>query len=164
VLGTFRKIPDAVCCQVMGHELAHAILNHGGHDWSNMASAAVVQLVVLSLLDSTGLGTLLFELFGVGTLYFTLNFKRYAFLLPAKRGAESEADALGLTLMAQARYSPPRAVGLFKRFKAFERAHGVRTCIESIIKHVQDIRSELYKCFFCLALCFGESINLTTLE
>jgi predicted Zn-dependent protease len=111
---------DDELAMVMGHELAHTILDHAARDLDNMASAAVVQLVVLSLLDPTGLGTLLFELLGAGAL-----FSKYAYLLPAKRCAESEADALGLTLVAKARYSPARAICFFERLHALEHATGV---------------------------------------
>jgi len=114
----------------MGHELAHTILDHAEQDMNNMAAAAVVQLMVLSLLDPTGLGTLLFELFGVGSLV-----SKYAFLLPAKRCSESEADALGLTLVAKARFNPKQAVGFFDKLHALEEKHnagGVRVCCEGI--------------------------------
>jgi len=110
----------------MGHELAHTILHHGGQDWSNMATALIVQLALLSVLDSTCVSTLFWELFGTGALFCTFSFKRFAFLVPSTRACESEADMLGLSLVAKARYNPARAVDLFQRFKAFERTHGVR--------------------------------------
>jgi len=130
----------------MGHELAHTILHHGGQDWSNMATALIVQLLLLSVLDSTGVGTLFWELFGTGTIFCTLSFKRFAFLVPSTRACESEADLLGLDLVSKARYNPSRAVDLFQRFKAFERTHGVSSNVRSWDLPIN--------CMFCTAITY----------
>jgi len=74
---------------VMGHEIAHAIANHGGERMSQ---------------------GLLTELGGVA-----LNVALKEVILPYSRLHENEADHLGLIFMAMAGYDPNIAVGFWER-------------------------------------------------
>jgi len=105
------KNEDALAV-VLGHEVAHALLNHG----QQRMSASVLQEVGaagLSVLTSgTSEGTqLAFTLaYGVGSTYLGV--------LPFSRSHESEADHYGLILMAIAGYNPDEAVPLWQRMSA----------------------------------------------
>lgn len=94
---------------IMGHEIAHALLRHGGE---RMAHQKLVQIGALATGVAVGelppeqqraiLGAL-----GVGATI--------GFLNPYSRDHESEADYVGLMLAASACYDPREAVGLWQR-------------------------------------------------
>ena len=94
---------------VMGHEVAHAIAEHGNE---RMSQGMLTQLggVALSVAmeeqpDQTK--ALAYAAFGLGS--------QYGILLPYSRKHESEADRLGLIFMAMAGYNPKEAVNFWKR-------------------------------------------------
>lgn len=97
---------------VMGHEIAHAIANHGNE---RMSQGLVTQM------GGIGLGVALSQkpqqtqqlfmgAYGVGT--------QVGALLPFSRLHESEADELGLIFMAMAGYKPEAAVPFWERMAA----------------------------------------------
>jgi len=95
---------EAGLAVVLGHEVAHAIAEHGNE---RMSEALLAQLggVALSVAlneqpDETQ--QLFMAAYGVSA--------NVAFLLPYSRLHESEADRIGLTLMAMAGYDPNEAV------------------------------------------------------
>ena len=97
---------------VMGHEVAHAIAKHGNERMSQglLAQFGAIGLS-LALARSPGLTSDIFmQAYGVGT--------QVGFLLPYSRLHESEADRIGLVLMAKAGYDPRGAVALWQRMSA----------------------------------------------
>ncbi len=97
---------------VMGHEVAHAIAKHGNERMSQglLAQFGAIGLS-LALARSPGLTSDIFmQAYGVGT--------QVGFLLPYSRLHESEADRIGLVLMAKAGYDPRGAVSLWQRMSA----------------------------------------------
>lgn len=97
---------------VMGHEVAHAVADHGNE---RMTQALGVQLGGLAL--STALATepamtqeLWMGVYGAGA--------QYGLLLPYSRLHESEADHLGLIFMAMGGYDPRAAVPFWQRMSA----------------------------------------------
>jgi predicted Zn-dependent protease len=97
---------------VMGHEIAHAVAKHGAERVSQgllqqMGGAALS--VALST-SPAATSSLVLQAYGVGT--------NVAFLLPYSRTHESEADRIGLILMAKAGYDPRDAVPFWKRMAA----------------------------------------------
>src|SRR5882724_7894964 len=93
---------------VLGHEIGHVVARHGGERMSQQMGANVVvetlaglssgnPLVVQSVSAALGAGA------SVGVL------------LPWGRAQESEADHLGLILMAKAGYDPRASLELWKR-------------------------------------------------
>jgi len=97
---------------VMGHEVAHAIAKHGNE---RMSQALLAQFgaigLSLALARSPGVTSDIFmQAYGVGT--------QVGFLLPYSRLHESEADRIGLVLMAKAGYDPRGAVALWQRMNA----------------------------------------------
>ncbi|GBU29412.1 peptidase M48 [Treponema sp. R8-4-B8] len=97
---------------VMGHEVAHALLNHG----QQRVSAGVLQQIgaVGVAIVASGLSketqALVMAAYGVGT---TLGGT-----LPFSRKHESEADHYGLLLMAIAGYNPEASVPFWERMAA----------------------------------------------
>lgn len=97
---------------VMGHEVAHAIAKHGNERMSQglLAQFGAIGLS-LALARSPGLTSDIFmQAYGVGA--------QVGFLLPYSRLHESEADRIGLVLMAKAGYDPRGAVALWQRMNA----------------------------------------------
>jgi predicted Zn-dependent protease len=101
---------EAGLAVVMSHEIAHALARHGGE---RMSQTYVVN----------GLGTMLsyvmrnqaelsqqrlMQGYGVAS--------KYGFVLPYSRTHESEADRIGLILMARAGYDPNEAPRFWERF------------------------------------------------
>ncbi len=103
---------DAGLAVVMGHEIAHAIAEHGNE---RMSQGLLAQLGGTML--STALSTqpevtkqLWMSAYGVGT--------QYGALLPYGRMQESEADHMGLVFMTMAGYDPHVAVSFWERMAA----------------------------------------------
>ena len=97
---------------VMGHEVAHAIAKHGNERMSQglLAQFGAIGLS-LALARSPGVTSDIFmQAYGVGA--------QVGFLLPYSRLHESEADRIGLVLMAKAGYDPRSAIGLWQRMNA----------------------------------------------
>jgi predicted Zn-dependent protease len=97
---------------VMGHEVAHALLNHG----QQRVSAGVLQQIgavgvaIASSGNSKESQELLMTAYGVGSSLFGT--------LPFSRKHESEADHYGLILMAIAGYNPEASVPFWQRMAA----------------------------------------------
>ena len=97
---------------VMGHEVAHAIAKHGNE---RMSQGLLTQFgaigLSLALSGNPGVTSNIFmQAYGVGT--------QVGFLLPYSRVHESEADHIGLILMAKAGYDPRGAIVLWQRMNA----------------------------------------------
>ncbi|MGO3706747.1 MAG: M48 family metallopeptidase [Mesonia hippocampi] len=96
---------------VMGHEVAHALANHGQQRMSAgqfQQIGAVVGSVALG--DNAEAQQIFNTAYGVGS--------QVGVMLPFSRSHETEADKIGLTLMAIAGYNPDEAPELWKRMKA----------------------------------------------
>lgn len=97
---------------IMGHEIAHALLRHGGE---RMAQQKLVQIGSIAASMSTGdmdpqQRQMVMAAIGAGT--------QYGLILPFSRSHESEADKVGLLLAAAACYNPQEAPKLWERMAA----------------------------------------------
>ena len=93
---------------VMGHEIAHVIANHGNERVSGqIATQAGLDLAsaVLGATDDSNNAMILAGL-GLGV--------QYGITLPFSRSHESEADLIGLDLMAKSGFNPAESVTLWK--------------------------------------------------
>ncbi|MDE0771057.1 MAG: M48 family metallopeptidase [Salibacteraceae bacterium] len=96
---------------VMGHEVAHALANHGGE---RMSQGMIAQMGMGTLGAAMGENPtltkqLLLQSIGMGTQLGVLKFSR---------SNESEADHIGLILMAKAGYNPQAATSFWQRMAA----------------------------------------------
>ncbi len=102
------KTDDGIAT-VMGHEIAHAIANHGAERASQamLVQAGQVGVAVATHKKSQQSQQLWMLAYGV-----TANL---GVMLPFSRKHESEADAIGLTLMAIAGYNPNESISFWGR-------------------------------------------------
>jgi predicted Zn-dependent protease len=103
---------DAGLAVVLGHEIGHAIAQHGNERMSEGLLAQLGGAALGEALKSHPAQTqqLWMQAFGVGA--------QYGALLPFSRLQESEADRIGLVLMARAGYDPHEAVTFWQRMQA----------------------------------------------
>ncbi|KAL2758066.1 hypothetical protein ACRALDRAFT_1074814 [Sodiomyces alcalophilus JCM 7366] len=102
---------------VLGHEIAHNMASHVGE---RMSSAIGINILLYSLFFMAYMvpgGMLLVHSLG-GNLMDIL------FSMPMSRMQETEADYIGLMIMAEACYDPREAVGFWRRMEAFARSRG----------------------------------------
>ena len=101
---------------VLGHEIAHAIARHGAERMSQTMAAQAGQSV-LGALFGGGPGTeTILAAYGLGA--------ELGVLLPYSRAQESEADHIGLLLMARAGYDPHGALVFWQRMQQQAGAEG----------------------------------------
>ncbi|MBI1285382.1 MAG: M48 family metalloprotease [Thiobacillus sp.] len=98
------KLSDDEIAQVMGHEIAHALLGHGRERMSR-AMATQGGLMIGSIVVGQDLSVL-------------APVADIALTLPNSREGESEADRYGVELAARAGYDPHAAVSLWKKMSA----------------------------------------------
>jgi len=97
---------------VMGHEIAHAIAEHGNERMSQqlLQQVGAVGLMVAMNEEPAETQAMWLAVYGVGTTV--------GIMLPYSRTHESEADHLGLIFMAMAGYDPHAAPEFWKRMAA----------------------------------------------
>jgi len=98
------QLSDAELATVIGHEMAHALREHS----REAVSRAYAQQLGLGALGViTGMSSDSVQLAGM--------ISNVTFSLPRSRVQESEADEIGLELMARAGYDPAAALSLWKK-------------------------------------------------
>ena len=95
---------EAELAFVVAHEIGHAIARHGGEKMTRSILQSVGAVLVSSIFDNE----LVDAVYGTGT--------ELGVMLPYSRSNESEADAIGLILMARAGYDPSASYTFWKRF------------------------------------------------
>ncbi len=105
---------EAGLAVVMGHEVAHALARHGGERVSQSMIAQLGMTAVQAGLQTNNPVILqgIAAAYGVGVQ------------LPFGRKQESEADQIGLTLMAKAGYDPREAVPFWQRMSDAKKGQG----------------------------------------
>lgn len=103
---------DAGLATVMGHEIAHVVAEHGNERMSQqlLAQMGGAALSVAMRNSPSTTQNLFMGAYGAGA--------QVGVLLPYSRLHESEADRIGLTLMAIAGYDPRAAVDFWQRMAA----------------------------------------------
>lgn len=96
----FKNEAELAC--VVAHEVGHALARHGGErmSWGYLQT---IGSFGLSYVNTTAQ-----SVYGIGS--------EYGVMLPFSRSHETEADLIGLQLMAKAGYDPQAAVDFWKHF------------------------------------------------
>ena len=100
---------------VMGHEVAHAVLNHGAERMSQQLIAAggltALDYYINNRTDLDGQSAqIILAVLGLGA--------EVGVMLPFSRLHESEADEVGLMFMARAGYPPEESIEVWNRMEA----------------------------------------------
>ncbi|WP_461135454.1 M48 family metallopeptidase [Spirosoma lituiforme] len=130
---------EAGLATVLGHEVSHAIAEHGNE---RMSEGLVANGLLQAGQVATGIGTsnkspqmqaIFQQAFGVvGPLAY-----QYGVGLPHSRKQESEADHLGLIFMSMAGYNPKEAISFWTRMA---KAGGGKAPAEFLSDHPSDAR------------------------
>lgn len=119
--GLLEKIQptDDELAQVMGHEISHALANHGAEKMSNqILGQIIVGTIAVAAAASEGNNgrynqntqRAVQDMAAVGTAAFIT--------LPNSRTAETEADKMGVEIAAQAGYDPAAAISIWEKMMA----------------------------------------------
>jgi metalloendopeptidase OMA1, mitochondrial len=100
---------EAGLAVVLGHEVAHALLRHAGE---RMSQAEVLG-AGMALAGASGINPQILQALGLGA--------SVGVILPFSRSQESEADHVGLILMAKAGYDPRVALDVWDRMARKEK-------------------------------------------
>ncbi|MEW6536312.1 MAG: M48 family metallopeptidase [Candidatus Auribacterota bacterium] len=94
---------------IVGHEIAHAIANHGNERVSQMLITELGAQTLSRAVASNPAQTqqIIMMAYGVGS--------QLGYILPYSRLHEKEADRIGLILMAKAGYDPREAISFWER-------------------------------------------------
>lgn len=101
---------DDMLAAILGHEIAHNVAKHQAEGLSSMVILAPIRFA-FTWLDYTG------YTFGLGRFLGDLALE-FGLMMPASRKQESEADYIGLMMMAKACYDPKAAVKVWQRMEA----------------------------------------------
>jgi|SRR5690625_793056 len=133
---------EAGLAAVMGHEVAHALLNHGQQRMSQDQLTQLAGMAGGAAIRDPQKAELFYQAFGISS--------QLGIALPYSRKFENEADELGLKLMAIAGYDPAAAVQLWERMSQlgggqpmeFLSTHpSNQTRINNISKNVEDAKN-----------------------
>jgi predicted Zn-dependent protease len=102
---------EAALAAVMGHEVSHALLQHGNQRMSQglLQQLGGVALSVAVANKPAETQNLFMGAYGAGT--------QLGIMLPFSRNHELEADRYGLIFTARAGYNPQEAIGLWERME-----------------------------------------------
>ncbi|AZQ44285.1 M48 family metallopeptidase [Nonlabens ponticola] len=114
---------------IMGHEVAHALANHGAQRMSRQQAASIVGTGVAVAASGRSQTTqqIIGQAYGLGA--------QYGAILPFSRKNEQEADKIGLILTAIAGYDPDEGARLWERMKANSAQNGQEAPPEFLSTH-----------------------------
>ncbi|ANI99549.1 peptidase M48 [Polynucleobacter wuianus] len=107
------NLSDDEIAAIMGHEIAHALREHGRERLSQaMAQSAVVNIAIAAA-GSYG-----------SAISAANQASQYILVLPNSRQNESEADAIGIELAARAGYNPQAAISVWQKMNKATQGKG----------------------------------------
>ena len=112
-IGVHTGLVDLVTNQdqlasVIGHEIGHVLARHSNERMSQKLGAQMgVSLIAAVAAPQTPLGQTALSMLGIGA--------QYGLIMPFSRLHESEADTIGLELMAKAGFDPSESVTLWQK-------------------------------------------------
>jgi predicted Zn-dependent protease len=118
--GMFKVVDNETeLAVIMAHEVAHAIANHAGE---RVSQALIAQFGAITLAQAIGdrpkkTQKIAMAAYGLGS--------QVGVLLPYSRLHESEADRIGLILMAKAGYDPRASLDVWGKMKKQSKGVGI---------------------------------------
>ncbi|CAM3749849.1 M48 family metallopeptidase [Polynucleobacter brandtiae] len=98
------NLNDDEIAAIMGHEIAHAVREHGRERVSQAAAQSILVNIAMAVAGPYG-----------SAISVANQAAQYAIVLPNSRENETEADAIGLELAARAGYNPAGAISVWKK-------------------------------------------------
>lgn len=115
---------DAELAAVMGHEVAHALARHSAERLSDQRATTIgltALTVGLAVLGARSTSASTSAAISVAAMAAGAGVN-YGILMPMSRKQESEADRIGLVLMALAGYDPHAAITLWERLASLNKS------------------------------------------
>lgn len=135
---------EAGVAAIMGHEVAHALANHGQQRMSaGQIQQAAGAAGMMAMGDDQQSQQIFATAFGLAS--------QVGIMLPFSRKHETEADGIGIKLMAIAGYNPDEAAELWKRMKENSGGGGppqflsTHPASDARIKNLQGLSAEAKK-------------------
>ena len=107
------KMTDAEIAAVMGHEISHALREHGRERMSEELLKQAGLMGLEMLVATKAVDSKYSQYLGAATIVSTV-----AISLPHSRRQEKEADDMGMELMARAGYDPHESITLWKKMSS----------------------------------------------
>jgi len=98
------KLNDDEIAAIMGHEIAHALREHGRERLSQAMAQSTITNIALAAAGGYG-----------AQINAANQVAQYVLVLPNSRQHESEADAIGVELAARAGYNPRAAISVWQK-------------------------------------------------
>lgn len=98
------NLNDDEIAAIMGHEIAHALREHGRERVSQAAAQNILVSIAMAVAGPYG-----------SAVSAANQVAQYAIVLPNSRENESEADAIGMELAARAGYNPQGAISVWQK-------------------------------------------------
>ena len=98
------KLNDDEVAAIMGHEIAHALREHGRERLSQVMAQSTITSIALAAAGGYGV-----------QINAANQVAQYVLVLPNSRQHESEADAIGVELAARAGYNPRAAISVWQK-------------------------------------------------
>lgn len=126
---------------VIGHEIGHVLAKHSNERMSQKMGAQMgISLIAAVAAPQTPLGQSALSLLGVGA--------QYGLIMPFSRLHESEADVMGVELMAKAGFNPSESVTLWQKMAQASQGEQPAEFLSTHPSHetrIDDLRTNLPK-------------------
>ncbi|WP_114662333.1 M48 family metallopeptidase [Polynucleobacter necessarius] len=107
------NLTDDEIAAIMGHEIAHALREHGRERLSQAMAQSAVTNIAMAAAGSYG-----------SAISAANQAAQYILVLPNSRQNESEADAIGVELAARSGYNPQAAISIWQKMNKITQGKG----------------------------------------
>ncbi len=125
------NLTDGELAAVIGHEICHALREHSREQASQQAASSIPTALVGAFIGSSELAS------GMNKVFFSL---------PFSRTMETEADTMGMELMARAGFNPQEAVNVWRKMEKLKGDSGSSDILSthpSDAKRIENLESHL---------------------